>query len=183
MPLKNHNLVIVAVAFVLVGVIGYSYWSLVYTPVNAAIMADLKTRNELNIKLDEARARASQLNKIQAEMASLQVDVAELEKQLPKTRELPSLLRVLTHRAESNGVQLTAVRPSRLVPKGLYDEIPYDITATSSLHSMNHFLTAMGKGDRLFAARNLSLNGVPSKTDPSKTVNATFTLIAFKYHE
>lgn len=183
MPLKNHNLIILAVSFVLVGVIGYSYWSLVYTPVHTAILTDEKSRNDLNVKLEEARQRASQLNKIQAEMASLQVDVAELEKQLPKTRELPSFIRVLTHRAEANGVSLTAVRPSRLVPKGLYDEIPYEITATSSLHSMNHFLTAMGKGDRLFAARNLSLNGIASKSDPSKTVNATFTLIAFKYHE
>lgn len=183
MPLKNPNLIIAAVACLLVGIIGYSYFSLVYTPVNQSISADMKTRAELNQKLEEAKQRASQLNKIQAEMASLQVDVAELEKQLPKSRELPSLLRVLTHRAESNGLVVTSLRPSRPVPKGLYDEIPYEIVATSSLHSLNHFLTAMGKGDRLFAARNMTLTGVASKADPSKTVNATFTLVSFKYHE
>jgi type IV pilus assembly protein PilO len=183
MPLKNHNLAIVAVAFIIFGVVSYGYWSLAYAPMSTAIRSTQEEKSKLKAQLDKAIERASQLNKVQAEMASLQVDVAGLEKQLPKTRELPSLLRVLTHRAEANGVVLTALRPSRLVAKGLYDEIPYEVTATSSLHSMGHFLTSMGKGDRLFAARNLTLNGIAAKADPSKTVNASFTLIAFKYHE
>jgi Tfp pilus assembly protein PilO len=183
MPLKNPNLVIGGLSAVLIGVVFYLYWSLVYTPVSKAIASDQKLVQELNQKLTVAKSRASQLSKIQAEMAALQIDVAELEKLLPKTRELPSLLRVFTHRAEANGLLLTSFRPSRPVPKGLYDEIPYDITVTSSLHGLGHFLTAMGKGERLFAARNLALTAVSSKGDPSKTVNATFTLIAFKYHE
>jgi len=183
MPLKNHNLIIAGLSAVLVGIVFYTYWSLVYTPVRAAIAADRRTIQDLNQKLVIAKSRASQLSKVQAEMASLQIDVAELEKLLPKTRELPSLLRVFTHRAETNGLSLTSFRPSRLVAKGLYDEIPYEVTAVSSVNSIGHFLTAMGKGDRLFAARNLAFTANTSKTDPSKTVNATFTLIAFKYHE
>ncbi len=90
---------------------------------------------------------------------------------------------MFTHRAEANGLQLSSFRPARPVPKGLYDEVPYDITATSSLNGIGHFLTAMGKGERLFAARNLTMTANSSKADPSKTVNATFTLVAFKYHE
>jgi Tfp pilus assembly protein PilO len=183
MPLKNHNLIIGGLSFLLIGVIFYTYWSLVYTPISKAIAADRITVQELNQKLSVAKSRASQLSKIQSEMAALQIDVAELEKLLPKTRELPSLLRVFTHRAESNGLTLTSFRPSRPVPKGLYDEIPYDISVTSSLNGIGHFLTSMGKGERLFAARNLALSGIASKADPTKTVNATFTLVAFKYHE
>jgi type IV pilus assembly protein PilO len=183
MPQKNRNLVILAVAVVLIGGISYAYWSMVYGPAQQAIATDRRTVDDLTQKLAAAKARAGQLNKIQAEMASLQVDVAELEKLLPKGRELPSLIRVLTHRAETHGLYLSSVAPQRPVPKGLYDEIGYNISVTSSFHSIGHFLTAMGKGDRLFAARNLAFSGTSSKTDPSKTVNATFTLIAFKYHE
>jgi Tfp pilus assembly protein PilO len=184
MPLKNHNLVIAGVSLALIIVVFYSYWSLVYTPINKAIETERKNVQELNQKLNAAKLRAGQLSKVQAEMAALQIDVAELEKLLPKGRELPSLLRLFTHRAEANGLTLSSFKPSHAVPKGLYDEVPYDITVTSSLHGIGHFLTAMGKGDRLFAARNLALTAAgSSKTDPSKTVNATFTLVAFKYHE
>src|SRR5262245_33982356 len=98
MPLKNHNAIIGALCAVLVGVMFYSYWSLVYTPVGKAIATERANVQELNQKLEVAKSRASQLSKVQAEMAALQIDVAELEKLLPKTRELPGLIRVFTHR-------------------------------------------------------------------------------------
>ena len=183
MPIKNPNLLIGALSAVLVGVVFYTYYNLVYSHLSKAIATERASVAELNQKLAVAKSRASQLSKVQAEMAALQIDVAELEKLLPKSRELPSLIRVFTHRAEANGLMLTSFRPSKPVPKGLYDEVPYDISVTSSLHGIGHFLTAMGKGDRLFATRNLALTGIASKADPTKTVNATFTLIAFKYHE
>jgi Tfp pilus assembly protein PilO len=138
---------------------------------------------DLNQKLTAARARAGQLSKIQAEMAGLQVEVAQLEKQLPKNRELPSLIRVFTHRAEAYGLSLSSFAPGKAVSKGLYDEIPYVVALTTSFHSLARFVTALGKGERLFATRNLALTQASAKTDPSKTVNATFTLVAFKYHE
>src|SRR5437763_938059 len=100
MPLKNRNLAIAVAAFGLVGVILYAYYSLVYAPLGKIIEQDQLNVASLNQKLDAARLRAGQLSKIQAEMAGLQVDVAQLEKQLPKDRELPSLIRIFTHRAE-----------------------------------------------------------------------------------
>jgi type IV pilus assembly protein PilO len=183
MPLKNRNLAIAAAALGLICVIFYAYYSLVYAPLGKTIEQDHRTVADLTQKLDLARARAGQLSKIQAEMAGLQVDVAQLEKQLPKDRELPSLIRVFTHRAEAFGVALSSFAPQRLVPKGLYDEIPYAVTMTTSFHSLGRFLTAMGKGERLFAARNLALTSAVSKSDNTKTINATFTLVSFKYHE
>ncbi len=183
MPIKNHNAVIAGVCVALIIVVFYTYWSLVYTPIGKSIATERKNVQELTQKLAAAKTRAGQLSRVQAEMASLQIDVAELEKLLPKTRELPSLLRVFTHRAEINGLALTSFKPSRPVAKGLYDEIPYDVSVVSSMHGIGHFLTAMGKGDRLFAARNLAMTATSTKNDLAKTVNATFTLVAFKYHE
>jgi type IV pilus assembly protein PilO len=182
MPIKNHNAVIAGISAIVVCVIFYIYWSQVYAPLRQSIQAERRDAQELSQKLSVAKSRAGQLSKVQAEMASLQIDVAELEKLLPKTRELPSLLRVVTHRAEANGVTLNSLRPQKPVSKGLYDEVQYEIAATSSVSGIGRFLTAMGKGDRMFAARNLALTAAGSK-DPSKTVNATFTLVAFKYHE
>jgi type IV pilus assembly protein PilO len=183
MPLKNRNLAIAFALMAFLGMIVYADWTLVYTPIQKTMAEDRSKVDELNAKLAVAKQRAGQLNKIQAEMANLQIDVAQLEKQLPKDRELPSLIRVLTHRAESYGLLFTALTPGRPVPKGLYDEIPYSVVATSSFHSLGHFLTAMGKGERLFATRNLSLTSSATKTDPTKTVSAQFTLVSFKYHE
>lgn len=165
-------------------VVSGAYYKFLYDPLRASIAQDTRMITDLNQKLQAAKARANQLDKITAEMAALTLDVAQLEKQLPKNRELPSLLRVVTHRAEAYGVMMSNLSPGRPIPKGLYDEIPFKVTMTSSFHSLGHFLTAMGKGERLFAARNLALQSSGgSKADPTKTINTTFDLVAFKYHE
>jgi type IV pilus assembly protein PilO len=183
MPVKNRNAAIAIAALVLVGVIFYAYWSLVYSPASKKIEQDQMSANRLEGEITAAKARANQLNKIQAEMAGLEVEVAQLEKQLPKGRDLPQLIRVVTHRAEAYGIMMSSLAPGKAIPKGLYDEIPYKVALSASFHTLGRFLTAMGKGDRLFAARDLAMTGTNTKTDPSKTINATFSLIAFKYHE
>jgi type IV pilus assembly protein PilO len=182
MPLKNRNILIAIGGSLFVTlVILWAYSAYFYTPLHRDILKSQSDIQDLQKRLQVAKDRAQQLSKMQQEMASLQVDVAQLEKQLPKDRELPALIRTLTHRAESYGLVLSSVAPGKPVSKGLYDEIPYNLTVTASFHGLGHFLTSLGKGDRLFAARNLAL--VPSsKTDPSKSVNATFQLITFKYH-
>lgn len=183
MPLKNRNLAVLAGSVLLLGVVTYGYWSFLYRPLHQAILQSEGTLSKLNADIQAAQARAAQLNQIQAEMANLQVEVAELEKQLPKTRELPALIRLFTHRLESYGLTLSNFAPQKPVSRGLYDEILYNISLTANFHSLGHFLTAMGKGDRLFAARDLSLTGLTSSKDPSTTVNATFKLVSFKYRE
>jgi type IV pilus assembly protein PilO len=183
MLLKNRNVIISIAGILLIAIAGYGFWSYAIIPVKKDQEVDARTLAQLKQKLNVAHARAGQLNQIQLEMAGLQVDVAQLEKQLPRSRELPSLIRVLTHRAEANGVQILSFTPSKPVPKGLYDEVPYALSITTSFHNLGHFLTAMGKGERLFAARNLTMSGSNSKGDSSKTVSATLSLIAFKYHE
>jgi type IV pilus assembly protein PilO len=183
MPLKNRNTLIAVAGSLLVTIaILYAYSAYFYGPIHREVLKEQKDIQDLKQSLKVAQERAQQLSKMQQEMASLQVDVAQLEKQLPKDRELPALIRVLTHRAESFGIVLQSLTPGRPVSKGLYDEIPYNVSLTSSFHGLGHFLTTLGKGDRLFAARNLALTPTASKTDPSKTINATFQLIAFKYH-
>src|SRR5690349_3013290 len=157
MPLKNRNVAILVGALALIVAIVYGYWSFVYQPLKSSIATERKNVADLNQKLSVARSRAGQLNKIQAEMQTLQIDVAQLERQLPKGVELPALIRVLTHRAEAYGLTLSAFAPQKPVAKGLYDEVPYQLTLSTSFHNLGHFLTSMGKGERLFAARNLTL--------------------------
>ena len=183
MPLKNRSAVIIVACVIVLGVIFYGYYTLAYAPLKHSMDQDRKQVAELEQKLLQAEQVAGQLNAVQAEMATLQLDVAELEKQLPKDRDLPALLRVFTHRMEAYGLTLNNLTPGKSVPKGLYDEIPYQVALVASFHSLGHFLTAMGKGDRLFAARNLAINASNNKADPDKTIAATFQLVAFKYHE
>ncbi len=181
MSAKNRNLLIVTIIVVILICVGYS--RMVYAPLHKDIVSDRATVQNLQRKLSGVQERAKQLTRIQTEMSSLQIEVAELEKQLPKSRELPALIRLFTRRAETFGISVLTFAPGHPAPKSGYDEVPYSVTASASFHALGRFLTSLGKGDRLFAARNIALTGSNNKTDPAKTVNVTFPLIAFKFHE
>jgi type IV pilus assembly protein PilO len=183
MSLKDRNNLIALVGALATAIaIFYVYSTWLFKPVRKDITETKAKVAALDQKLAVTRARAQQLGQMQQEMAGLQIELANLEKQLPKDRELPALLRVLSRRAEGYGIVIGTISPQKPVSKGLYDELAYNIAATTSYHALAHFLVEMGKGERLFAARNLTLSAASSKTDPTKTVNATFQLIAFQYH-
>src|ERR1700755_3325269 len=116
MPLKNRNLLIAIFGslFVTVAIL-YAYSTYFYGPIHKDIVKEQADIADLKQKIVVAKDRAQQLSKMQQEMASLPIDVAQLEKQLPKDRELPALIRVLTHRAESYGIVLGNLTPGKAV--------------------------------------------------------------------
>src|ERR1019366_8214767 len=106
--LKNrNNLIMLASTLAIIGVILYVYWTYFYTRVHTDIQKITVQKQDLEKRLGMARDRAQQLERIREEMDGLNLDVVQLEKQLPRGRELPGLLRVFTHRAESFGLLLS----------------------------------------------------------------------------
>src|SRR6185295_14468927 len=118
MPTKNRNLILAVSSLAIIVAIVYGYWNFVYQPLKMKIDTATQEVATLTSKLAAAEARAGQLHQLQAEMQSLQVDVAQLERQLPKSKELPGLIRVFTHRAESYGLTRATFAPQKAVPKG-----------------------------------------------------------------
>src|SRR5690349_8762258 len=146
MPIKDRNTVMAILgSLIIIAGVMFAYNSYFYGPIAKEIKQKQVEVADLKQKLQVAMERAQQLGKMQQEMASLQVDVAQLEKQLPKDRELPALIRVLTHRAESYGITLGNIQPGKPISKGLYEEIPYVMSVTASFHGLGHFLESLGK--------------------------------------
>jgi|GEM_PF-1133878 type IV pilus assembly protein PilO len=182
LPKDRNTLLAITVAALFLGGVIFGYTTIIFMPLHKDIVKSRTEVQNLSGRLNMVRQKVAKLPKLQQEMAELQIEVFEMEQQLPKSAELPGLLRTLTHRAETNGLQLSSLAPGKPVSKGQYDEIPYVITAVASFHSLGRFLTAMGTGSRLFATRNLTLSAAQAKEDSSKTVSATFSLITFQYH-
>lgn len=160
----------------------YVYIAYVWKPLHRKIQETRAEVAKLEKRLDEAVARSRNLHKLFADVTVLKAEVSELEKQLPTQRELPDLLRLFAQRAQSFGLEVTTFSPGGASAKGLYDEIPYNVTLQSDFHSLGRFMTALGKGKRILALRNLALTGSVNAKDPSKTFTANLTLVAFKFH-
>ena len=182
-PKNRNTLIVLGLSLAIIFGVGFGYWKYFGETARQEIAALETDTKNMEKRLEEAKIRAQQLSKIEEEMHGLQIEVAAMERQLPKDRELPNLIRVFSNRAEAFGLTINSFAPDTMSAKGLYDEIPYKVSVSASFHGIGQFLTAMGKGERLFAARDISFQGAPNRSDPTKTVTATFTLVAFKYHE
>lgn len=183
MKMDKNQLQAIVGLFLIVGLVGYGYWHFFYAPVSKEISTRQATINDLNSRIRNAENRAAQLPQMKKELALLDIEVARLEKQLPKKKEIPGLLRTMTSQSSTYGVSIQTISPGAPINKGVYDEVPYVLSSGGSFHSFIRFLTALGQNQRLFSARNISFTGVNGDQNSNKSVNTNFTLIAFKYHE
>lgn len=161
-----------AVAFV------FFYYVLLLSPINRNISEKLKKIAEVNQTLISSKKEAAALDELRAKSQQLQLEVTELQKRLPKTEDVPVLLRVLTRDAQKFGIKISNFQPHPIVPKQDYNEISYSLNITANFHSLGNFLAELGQEERLFSARDLIINSAGGG-DKSLTITGTFVLVSY----
>lgn len=132
-------------------------------------------------KLAEMKQRALELPRLQADMKILEQEVAELEKLLPREKEIPQLLRSMTKTAQQYQLKITQITPQAVVAQANYNELPFLISVQGTYHSLGFFLADMGQGGRLMSSRNLTIAPLGSSKNGSASITATFVLVAYTF--
>jgi type IV pilus assembly protein PilO len=171
------------VAFVVMFIVGggYFYWNYMLKPTMQNIHQREERYQELLAKIDTAERQARRLPALQNELAMLQQDLSSLEKQLPKDKDVPNILRILTREAIQEGLQFARLSPKVLSRQQYFEIIPFDLQFTGTLHSLARFLASLGQQDRIFQAQNVSLTPAGSQSDPQGLVPLTITLTILTY--
>jgi type IV pilus assembly protein PilO len=128
--------------------------------------------------LATAKKLAAEIDFLREKSRLLELEVSDLQKRLPKSKDIPDLLRRITRNAQRFGVKIRNFQPRPAVAQTEYDELPFDLSMTSNFHSLGNFFAEIGQEERLLAVRNLSLS-VQKGTDKSITVGGTFKVIAY----
>lgn len=159
----------------------YVYFKYMLGPTQVSIAqnsAELKTVTD---RVESLKQVASRLPQLKRETEELDTQVAKVEKRLPRTRNLEDIIRTVTELAKKNGVNFTIFSPQGESPKQYFTEVPFLLNITSTLHSLGKFLTVMGQQERIFCARNLTLNYSPN-AKKGTTVSGSVTILAFIYN-
>jgi len=158
----------------------YMFYGKVWKPQGARIK-ELRTnidtkRNEIiKIKKDIAG-----MKKIEAEFVRLQGEIAEAEKKLPKSEELPKLIREITATGSSHGIEIDNLRIASVAPRQSYEEHNYHFSITASYHKIAQFFTDICQKERIMMVKDLNL--APSGAEISE-MRAAFTLVVYTYKE
>jgi type IV pilus assembly protein PilO len=108
-----------------------------------------------NIKKEyrESEGRAARLPKLEQEIAVLNLEIKEIEKKLPPSKDVPNLIRLLSKKMENYNVRWNRIAPGNIVTKDYYIEHSYSIPFTASYHNLALFLSEIGQMERIFATR------------------------------
>ena len=177
LPFWGQLAVFVAIAAAIVGV---AYWLWPGIEDQGTQIDTLK--GELSSKqaqIDEGRAIEQKLPEFEAEIASLERKLGDIQQILPSRTETGDLLRWIKNLGDQSNLDLNSFGPGTLKPVEFYKEFPIDMQVTGRYHDLGIFLDRVSKYSRIVNVDNLSMSAARGKTE--KTISASFTATTFVY--
>ncbi len=131
-------------------------------------------------ELKIARKAARDLPRHQKEFEDVQKEFDATAVLLPKSQEIPNLLRNISDLGKSAGLDFLKFTPGVETPKDFYAEIPIDITIKGPYHNLGFFLDKVSKLERIVTVNNISIDR-PEKEGTEMLLNSTCRLVTYRF--
>lgn len=148
--------------------IASAYVYFLYLPTNQQLTSVNDQHLQLQRKLAEVRAVASNEDAVKAEIAALERKLSEALRQLPDSKELPVLLTDITSLGKNAGLDFKGFRPQTEVNKGFYAEVPIEIEFTGQFHDVAMFFDEVSRLPRIVNMGELKI--AISREDSFRTI-------------
>lgn len=111
-------------------------------------------------ELNRVRKAARDLPKHEEELRKAQEIFDLTTILLPKSQEIPDLLRNISDIGKQSGLDFLSFTPGVETPKDFYAEIPIDIKIRGPYHNLGLFLDKISKLDRIVSVNNIKTEKV-----------------------
>jgi type IV pilus assembly protein PilO len=148
------TLVLFAVAFVF----------LVHVPKTEKISQISDEISGLEQKISQAKIKAKNLKKFEAERSQVDEQFAEALKLLPNQREIPSLLRSITQLGSDSNLEFRLFSPNQERAKDFYLEIPVSMEVSGPYHDVAVFFDKVGRMERIVNIFDVSMKPIKERS-------------------
>lgn len=177
-PLDNKiKIAIVAVACIVPIAL---FYFLSYSPTMKKIAAQQKQKSVLVAEIAKAKKAASELATTKKAIAETEALFKQTATLLPKTKEIPALLRNISDLGKGAGLDFISFKPGAEKPKDFYAEIPVDIVIKGPYHNVGYFLDQVSKLERIVSVNNISMGGA-SKAGREMILNSKCRLMTYRF--
>jgi type IV pilus assembly protein PilO len=142
------------------------YWFFFYGEKRTERLALEQRLTQLEAKLAESRAVASNLPQFEAEIAGLEAKFEVAVQRLPNATELPVLLTDITSLGKKSGLEFHSFRPRSEVNRGFYAEVPISIEVNGGYHDLGTFFDRVSHLSRIVHVSEISMSVGDDSTDP-----------------
>ena len=99
---------------------------------------------------------------------------------LPKTQEIPDLLRNISDLGKTTGLEFISFLPAQEIQKDFYAEIPINITLLGPYHNVGSFLDKVSKLDRIVTVDNIKM-AQPKELTGEILLTSTCQLVTYRF--
>ncbi len=169
----------IAVAGLLYVYFGTSWLPFTY-PVQAKELASLRERYEtLSLEINRARQSAKHLPHLEAEYEALQTKWSEANQLLPRENQIAGLLREVSFRGLTSGVEFVLFEPLPKVAGSFYTEHPIDVRVEGGYHQIAGFLNELAGMTRIVNVRGLEVEQTRPSDATKHVAKAHFHAVAY----
>lgn len=140
-----------------------------------------RSHAELDRRYREQKAIADDLANFQANIRRLEEDLRIALTQLPKEKEIPTLLRDIYTLGKKSGVDFKVFQPGGEQPKKLYAEVPIKLQLTGNYHEVAVFFDRIGKLSRIVNISDIDLAQSAGKDPNVQMLNVNCTATTFMF--
>ena len=171
---KVIGLVVILIAIV------FGFYFMSWTDLDKKAV-DLRHEKEtLDRKYKEQKAVADNLPTFQQNTKKLEEDLNIALKQLPRSKEVPALLREIYTLGKKSGIEFKTFEPQHEQARKLYAELPIKLQLVGKYNEIAVFFYRVGKMSRIVNISNLDVSVTKSKGGEDKlSVHCTATTFMF----
>ncbi|MDB5037985.1 MAG: pilO [Bacteriovoracaceae bacterium] len=171
----------IAVLVGLGAVIPIFFYFMSWQPIAIQVTALQSQYQELDRKYKEQKAVADDLLTFQQNTKKLEEDLRLALTQLPREKEIPSLLRDIYTLGKKSGVVFKTFQPQGEVNKSLYAEVPIKLSLTGSYHEVAVFFDRIGKLSRIVNISELVMASSKGESDSDVVLTVDCVALTFMF--
>ncbi len=164
---------------VLAGIIAFFYFIL-FVPNLDKIKKLEAERVTLEADVKKAQEAVNNLEHHQKELEKAEKRFEEISIVLPKQKEIPKLLRNISDRGTSAGLDFKSFEPGDGTPKDFYAAIPIAIAVRGPYHNVGYFLDQVSKLDRIVTVDNINMEN-PAEEEGEILLDSTCNLLTYRF--
>ncbi len=179
-PLDNKAKILILAAVFIIPLL--LFYFLGFKPQAEQIEILQKNVDVAGEELKQARKVARELPRFKKEFEDIQREYEATSILLPKSQEIPNLLRSISDLGRNAGLDFVKFVPGVEVPKDFYAEIPVDISIIGPYHNLGSFLDKVSKLDRIVTVNNINVDKSSGAKDETELLlNSTCRLVTYRF--
>ena len=139
--------------------------------------------DDLEVKLNKARAAAREFDKYQKKYKEAQVKFKLALQLLPDKKEIPNLLESISRSGRGSGLEFLLFQPAQEIPRGFYAEIPVKIQVKGGYHNLAMFFDQVAKLSRIVNISNIKITGAKGSKKDATYLEASCKATTFRFLE